>query len=128
MTKKAELQNLKDKEKRISRIKDSKNFILANKLSGLLNNYKWYQVFELIENNHLEFYYKILLDSKVIKSKQLLELEKSSFISDSSTGFIEFLEVDFITFNSSFEVMYELTELNIQFTVSIDKIIINGYR
>ena len=94
MTKKSELYQIRNKEKRESRIKQTRKFILENTSYSRLNNHKWYEISELVEQYCSEFEIKILLSSELIKSNQIYELEQSSLLVDNYDGFIEFLELE----------------------------------
>ena len=90
----------------------------------MLNNQKWYRIFEFIEQNKFEFELKTLLSPDFKKSNHILELEKSSILIDNSGDFIEFLELEQLILNNTLEVKVELENLNIEFIVELDKIII----
>ena len=128
MIKKSELYHLRNKEKRDSRIKETRNFILKKTSSSLLNNQKWYRIFEWIEQNHSEFELKTLLSSDLKKSNQILELEKNSILIDNSGDFIDFLELEQLTLKSTAELKTELKKLNVEFIMELNKIRIQGYR
>ena len=128
VTRKAELQFLREKEKRDSRIKETRNFILKHTSGSLMNNQKWYRVFELVEQNHSEFELKTLLSSDIKISNNILELEKNSVLIDNSGNFIDFLELEKLTLKSTSELETQLKELKVDFTEQSGKIEINGYR
>lgn len=128
VTRKAELQFLRKKEKRDSRIKETRNFILKHTSGSLMNNQKWYRVFELVEQNHSEFELKTLLSSDIKISNNILELENNSVLIDNSGNFIDFLELEKLTLKSTPELETQLKELNVDFTEQLGKIEINGYR
>lgn len=125
---KSELHILREKEKRDSRIKETRNFILKNSAVSLMNNQKWFQVFELIEQKCSEFELKTLLSSDVIISNHILELENNSVLIDNSGDFIDFLELEKLTLKSTLKLKVQLKKLNIEFTEHSEKIDINGYR
>jgi hypothetical protein len=128
VTKKAESQLIREKEKRDSRIKETRNFILKHTSGSLMNNQKWYRVFELVEQNQSEFELKTLLSSDIKISNNILELENNSVLIDNSGNFIDFLELEKLTLKSTSELETQLKELNVDFTEQSDKIEINGYR
>lgn len=128
MTKKSESYQVRDKEKRESRIKETRNLILSKSYSSLMNNQKWYRVFELIEQHYYEFELKTLLSSETKKTDQILELEKSSILIDNSSDFIEFLELEQLILKSTSELKAELEKLNMEFFEQADFIKIYGYR
>ena len=128
VTRKAELQFLREKEKRDSRIKETRNFILKHTSGSLMNNQKWYRVFELVEQNHSEFELKTLLSSDIKISNNILELEKNSVLIDNSGNFIDFLELEKLTLKSTSELETQLKELKVDFTEQSGKIEINGNR
>ena len=128
MTKKSESYQLRNKEKRESRIKETRNLILSKSYSSLMNNQKWYRIFELIEQHNSEFELKTILSSETKKTDQILELEKSSILIDNSGDFIEFLELEQLILKSTSELKIELEKLNMEFFEQADFIKINGYR
>jgi hypothetical protein len=128
VTRKAELQFLRKKQKRDSRIKETRNFILKHTSRSLMNNQKWYRVFELVEQNHSEFELKTLLSSDIKISNNILELENNSVLIDNSGNFIDFLELEKLTLKSTSELETQLKELNVDFTEQSGKIEISGYR
>jgi len=128
MTKKSELYLLRNKKKRDSRIKETQNFIRSKSFSSLMNNYKWFQIFELIEEHQSKFELKTLLSSEIRKADSILELEKSSILIDNSGEFIEFLELEQIVVKSTLQLKSELDKLNADFHEDLDNITIQGYR
>jgi hypothetical protein len=128
MTNKRALYHVREKEKRDSRIKQTRKFILENTTPSLLNNHKWYKIFELVEQYCSEFELKILLSSELKNSNQIYELEQSSILVDNSGDFIEFLELEELTLENSPELNAELKKLNIEFLEESNKLTIQGYR
>ncbi|MEM7162358.1 MAG: DUF6678 family protein, partial [Bacteroidota bacterium] len=108
MTKKSELYQIRKNEIRDSRIKETRNFIRSKSLSSLMNNHKWFQIFELIKEQQTEFELKTVLSSEIRKAHSILELEKSSILIDNSGEFIEFLELDQIIIKNTLELKSEL--------------------
>ena len=128
MTKKSELYQIRKKEKRYSRIKETQNLIRSKSFSSLMNNHKWYRILEFIEKNKSEFDLKILLSSEITKTNKIIELEKSSLLTDNSGEFIYFLELESITLKNTSELISELDKLNVDFYKKMDSIKIQGYR
>lgn len=128
MTKKSKLYHLRSKEKRDSKLKQTKSLILEKNYVSLLNNQKWYQIFECIEQNNSEFELKTLLSYSLKKVTAIFELEQSSILVDNTGNFIEFFELEKIIINKTPEIRYELNMLNIELYEELDKIIIQGYR
>ena len=128
MTKKSKTYHLRNKEKRDSRIKETLNFILEKNYGSLLNNQKWFRIFEWIEQNNSEFELKTLLTSDIKKVNDIFELEHNSILIDYSGNFIEFLELEKLILNSRSELKTELKKLNIEFYEELNTIIIEGYR
>lgn len=128
MNKKSELYLIRKKEIRDSRIKETRNLIREKTNGSLMNNQKWYRIFELVEHHNFEFELKTLLSSEIKKANQILELEKSSILIDSSGDFIEFLELEQLTLKNTLELKTELKKLNVEFIEQTDFIEINGYR
>jgi len=128
VTKKAKLYSLRNKEKRDSRIKGTRNFILKYTTGSLMNNQKWYRIFEWIEQNNSEFELKTLLSSDIKKSNVILELENSSILIDNSGNFIDFLELEQLTLKNTAVLKAQLNKLNVGFIEQSDEIEIKGYR
>lgn len=128
MTKKFELYKIRKREISESRKKEIQNLINLNSYSCLLNNNKWFKIFELIEAHKYKFEIKSVISSEIKKVEQIIELEKSSILFETSTDFTEFLEIEQITLNKASELITELKKLNVEFFEDLDKIIIQGYR
>lgn len=128
MTKKSEQYQIRKKEIRDSRIKETRNFIRSKSFSSLMNNHKWFQIFELIEEHQSEFELKTLLSSEIRKADSIHELEKSSILIDNSGEFIEFLELEQIVVKRTLELKSELDKLNVDFYEEMNNIKIQGYR
>ncbi|UAB82304.1 hypothetical protein INR76_05970 [Marixanthomonas sp. SCSIO 43207] len=92
-----------------------------------MNNHKWFQIFELIEEQQSEFELKTVRSFEIRKADSILELEKSSILIDNSGEFIEFLELEQITLKNTSELKSELNNLNVDFYEESDKIKIRGY-
>tara|TARA_X000000950_G_C13545585_1_gene509365 strand:- start:205 stop:594 length:390 start_codon:yes stop_codon:yes gene_type:complete len=127
MTKKNEIYKIRKKEIQDSRIKETRNFIHSKSFSSLMNNYKWYQIFEFIEKNQTEFELKTLLSPEIKKANSIIELEKSSILIDNTGEFFEFLELEQITLKNTLELKSKLYKMNINFYEDLDKIKIKGY-
>jgi len=128
MTKKRQTYYLRNKEKRDSRIKDTRKFIIEKASSSLLNNQKWYQIFEFIELCRSEFELKTLLSSDLKKASNIFELEQNSLLIDNSGDFIDFLELEKVTLKNTSELTDELKKLNVEFLEKSNRIEIHGYR
>lgn len=128
MTKKSELYQLRHKEIRDSRIKETRNLIISKSFSSLMNNQKWYRIFEWIEQHHYEFKLKTLISSEIIKIDQINELEKSSILIDNSGDFIKFLELEQLILKNTTELRAELEKQNVEFIEQDNFIEVNGYR
>lgn len=115
-------------EQRESRLKTTRQFILAKNLSGLLNNHKWFEIFDWLqsEKNILEI--KLLLSGNTIAFNTIYELESSSLLIDHSGNFIEFFEIEFLFISKSNEVEKFLSEQKIDYSIHSEKIRIDGYR
>ena len=124
---KEELSNLRLNKKRESKIKETRNFIIKSKYSGLLNNQKWYRVFEWIELNNQEFEFKTLLSPDLKKTEYILELEKTSLLMNSSNHFISFLELEKLILKNSEELKSELKNIGVGFIEKTNTIVIFGY-
>ena len=95
--------------------------------SGLLNNIKWYNLFECVEHYKLEFEL-VLTDSKRIISSEIFELEKQSILIDTSGNFIEYKEIQTLIHPITTVFIQDLKSLNIPYYIEENKIFINGYQ
>ncbi len=128
MTKKSQVYRLKIKEKRDSRLKETRNLIISKSFSSLMNNQKWYEVFDWIEQHNFQFELKTLLSTEIKKSNQVFELEKSSILIDESGNFIEFFELDQLILKNATELKTELEKMNVEFIEHVNFVEISGYR
>ncbi len=106
----------------------TKKFIIDNNATGLLNNHKWYKIFEWLNDSNINFQLKTLLSDKSNKYVQIIELEETSVLIDNSGDFIEFLEIDRLTIKKTNELLDFLNDLNIDYVDQIADIEIDGYR
>lgn len=115
---------------RDSIIKETRNLIISNNLSGLMNNQKWINVFEWIEINRVEFEIKTLLFSNISNTKinKIFELDEKSLLLDNSGNFIDFLEIEFIKLEKTPQTIEALNCFNIEFIEENNKLKIQGYR
>ncbi len=93
-TKVSESLDQREVEKRESRLKQTQQFILSNSIAGLLNNHKWYSLFEWIECENIPFGIKILLSGEYRKCDWIRELEDTAILIDDKGDFIEFFEIE----------------------------------
>ncbi len=128
MTKKSVLHKLRNKEKRESRIKETQNFILSKTYGSLMNNRKWYRIFEWIELNKIRFKLKTLLSPEFRNVDQIFELESNSVLIEDSGNFIEYLELEEIILEKRSEIKSLLEKLNVEFIEELNSIRILGYR
>lgn len=119
---------MKQEEIRQSRIKQTKRLILEHNFAGLLNNQKWFRIFDWLNMNSIDFHLKTLNSSDKVICKFIRELEKSSILIDDSGNFIEFLEIESITIKKTDKILFLLKELNVDYSACGSCIDINGYR
>jgi|GEM_PF-2458542 len=115
-------------EKRQSRIKLTRELIRAKRLSGLLNNTKWFEIFEWISNSRIGFEIKLLSGTESRHCDFIRELENTSILVDNTGDFIEFLEIESLRFKSSKEAAEYLDSLRVEYVDEDDDLIIMGYR
>ncbi|MGB1248176.1 MAG: hypothetical protein ACPG4Z_04775, partial [Chitinophagales bacterium] len=111
MTNKTELSYIRSRERRNSRIKETRNFIIENTSSSILNNQKWYKIFDWIEKHSMEFTLKTLLSLDEKKYNFIFELEESSILLNNSGDFFDFLELETLTLKSTLKLKVELQEM-----------------
>jgi hypothetical protein len=119
---------LTTEQRRQSRIKQTKDLILAERLSGLLNNTKWHEIFEWIEESRTEFEIKLLSETEPLHSDFIRELEDSSVLVDDKGGFVEFLEIESVTIKNDKKSIEYLDNLRVEYTAHADDLTILGYR
>ena len=126
-TNKANTINERKQEKRLSRLKITKNFILNESLTGLLNNQKWIKIFEVIDINNIDFEIKKLLSENYKPCSFIRELENTSLLIDDSGDFIEFFEIDRLKVKKVNELITLLEEIKAKYTDQNELIEIEGY-
>lgn len=89
---------MKTEERRLSRIKQTRELIQAKGLSGLFNNTKWVEVFEWIDDSRMPFDIKLLSEDKIRHYDFIRELETTSVLIDDTGVFIEFFEIELLKF------------------------------
>lgn len=115
-------------EQRKSRLKRTKDFILMNTTASLMNNHKWQEIFNWIDQHHLQFELKTLLSDQTSSCDRIRELEATSILIDDMGDFIEFLEIEAITVKKNNELIRLLDELNIDYHDRSEWIEIKGYQ
>lgn len=126
-TNKANINNQREQEKRLSRLKITKNLILNNSFAGLLNNQKWGRIFAVLDFTNTEFEIKTLLSENYRTCSLIRELETTSLLIDDSGDFIEFLEIDRLKTKKVNELITLLDEMKIKYTDRNERIEIEGY-
>jgi hypothetical protein len=106
----------------------TKEFALINTTARLLNNHKWYSIFDRLDDINSVFELKILLSNDIKICHHIQELEKTSILIDDSGDYIEFLEIDRLRIKKTNELMTFLEELNVEFIEQEEYIDIEGYR
>ena len=120
--------NQRQREKRQSRLKLTKQYIFANSTIGLLNNSKWLHLFEYFDRTHNEFQIKTLMANDLRSCSYIRELESTSVLIDDSGDFIEFLEIDTLRTKSTDDIIKLLDNLNIEYSNYNGFIEVCGYR
>ena len=120
--------NQRQREKRQSRLKLTKQYISANSTIGLLNNSKWLNLFEYLDRTRNEFQIKTLMANDLRSCSYIRELESMSVLIDDSGDFIEFLEIDTLRTKSTDDIIKLLDNLNIEYSNYNGFIEVCGYR
>jgi hypothetical protein len=115
-------------ERRQSRINRTRELILTKGLSGLLNNVKWFKIFEYFEDSRTTFDIKLLSEDNLRHSDSILELENTSVLVDNTGDFIDFLEIEFLRIRKEDTLAKHLDELKVDYFEEADNLIIQGYR
>lgn len=113
---------------RQSRIRLTKELIQTKNLSGLLNNTKWFEIFECFENSKTTFDLKLLPEDKLRHCDFILELEDTSVLLDNSGDFIDFVEIELVKFKKDPKLTKDLDNLRIEYSADAEYLIIQGYR
>jgi hypothetical protein len=116
-------------ERRQSRINRTRELILAKGLSGLLNNKKWLEIFEHLENERTAFDIKLLSEDHLRHADFILELENTSVLVDNTGDFVDFLEIEFLRIRKDDTFVKHLDNLEVDHLDEAENlIIIQGYR
>ncbi|MCS3552724.1 MULTISPECIES: hypothetical protein [unclassified Sphingobacterium] len=99
-----------------------------NNKSGLLNNIKWFNLFELLEQLGRQFSLKRLNHKIEIGVTLIRELESDCLIIDDKSGFIKFLDIEKITLLGNKSLISFLEDKNYPFDTDQDIITIYGYK
>ncbi|AUC76175.1 DUF6678 family protein [Olleya sp. Bg11-27] len=120
--------NKTEKFKKLSRSKKAKIIISEQGYSGILNNQKWHNIFEIIENKNIVFKIKLLLNSNANYCAFIRELSETSILIDDSGKFIEFLEIDYIEMNKNDDILAFLNNKETEYFMDENIIKILGYK
>lgn len=115
-------------ERRQSRINRTRELIRTKGLSGLLNNTKWFEIFDHLENARTTFDIKLLSEDHLRHADFILELENTSVLVDNTGDFIDFLEIEFLKIRKNDTLAKHLDNLKVDNFDEADNIIIQGYR
>ncbi|MDN5205452.1 hypothetical protein QQ008_28980 [Fulvivirgaceae bacterium BMA10] len=92
-----------------------------------MNNIKWLEVFDWLQNENISFQLKTLLSIEQSYCDFIRELESTSILIDDSGDFTEFLEIEFVRTDSSDALLKFLLGSKISFNQTENRIQINGY-
>lgn len=126
-TNKSDTYLQREQEKRLSRLKITKNLILDNSFIGLLNNQKWFRIFEVLDAINIEFNVKTLDSENYKTCTSIRELEQNSLLIDDSGNFIEFFEIEKLKFKKINQLITLIGEMKLDYTDIEETIEINGY-
>lgn len=127
-TNNANINNHLNQEKRLSRLKITKNLILSDSITGLLKNQKWIKIFEIIDIHRADFEIKTLLSENYIGCSFIRELEKTSLLIDDSGDFIEFFEIYRLKTKKTNELITLFDKIKVKYIDLNDLIEIEGYK
>lgn len=102
-------------ERRQSRLKQTRAYILNHNLSGMLNNYKWRELLEWTKQTNTAFTFTTFLSPEAETCTCILELEGNSMLADTSGNFIEFFEISSFRFPKTDIGLAALKELNVEY-------------
>ena len=127
-TKTSEIYRRRRNEQRESRLKQTKDFILMNTTASLMNNHKWQEIFNWIDQHRLQFELKTLLSDQTRSFDRVREIEATSILIDDTGNFIDFLEIEAIIVKKNNEFIRLLDELNIDYHDRSEWIEVKGYQ
>lgn len=96
--------------------------------SGLLNNIKWFKLFDLLETLGLEFSLNIMNPERKIYTTFIRELESDCLIADDKNGFIKFLDIKNLMVSKHALLIHFLEDQNYPFAMDQTSITVYGYR
>ena len=99
-----------------------------NTTASLMDNHKWREIFDWIDQHHLPFELKTLLSDQTRSCDRIRELETTSILIDDTGDFIEFLEIEAITARKTNELIRLLDKLNIDYYDRSKWMEIKGYQ
>ncbi|QXP58450.1 hypothetical protein [Olleya sp. HaHaR_3_96] len=120
--------NKTEKLKKLSRSKKAKRIILEQGYSGILNNQKWHNIFQIIENKNIIFKIKLLINSNANYCDFIRELSESSILINDYGKFIEFREIDYIEMNKHDDILAFLNNKKTEYFMDENIIKILGYK
>lgn len=127
-TNRSDIYKQREREKRLSHIKDVKKNISTNFTNGLLNNQKWSKIFEWLDDYSFDFQIKTLLSDDYKTCTFIRELEQTALLINDNGVFIEFLEIEHLKVKKTNELLILLNNLNIEYDDQQEFIEIDGYR
>lgn len=111
-----------------TRIRKALQYAAVHNLGSLMNNIKWFRLFEWIELQQCTFSVRLLVDGSIITSSLVLELEKDAVLIDYSGKFIGFAEIASISLPVSTPLRNLPEEMKIELDETANTIVIYGYR
>ncbi len=116
-----------EKQKNLSRLKRVKKIILEKGFYGVLNNQKWFAIFEIIEKNNISFKIKLVDVEREKYCEFIIELESTSLLINNFRNYIEFFEIEYIELHKNNEMLNFLNSKKTNYVENNNKIKILGY-
>jgi hypothetical protein len=110
-----------------SRIDKALKYAVAHNLSSLMNNTKWYKVFEFISHPKTMFEIELLGTGERRSSDWILELEGAMVMVDYG-GFITFAEIHKLRLPVRDDLRGFLEETQLAYEEDNEQLVIYGYR
>lgn len=114
-------------QERNSRIEQTKRYIFEETSTSLLNNKKWHSILDKTQNEGQSCKIKLLLSDRILMCDFIREVEMTSALFDDTGNFVEFLEIEYITINTTENMLSFLNGLKVNFSENLGEITIMGY-
>lgn len=119
--------NKKEKEKKLAKLEKVKALISHKGYNRILDDQKWFSIFEIIDNKRIVFKIKLIIDSDTFYCDFIRELDKHCVLVDDSGRFIKYFEIEYIGINQDRAMIDFLENQKIEYSFDGRMIKISGY-